>query len=700
MPSSISPGFIGAIGYAADAAAMALLGVLLVTSWRGRLQGALLLLAVITSAVWGVLLAVQVQWQTFPAQLIWSAEAARILVWCAFLLRLVSLLESGLAEHLRALRWSVLGGGGLLLMPFEPWLEVWLPSLGPWLSNLRLIGQLLLTVVGLFLIEQLYRNTPRQHRWGIKFLCFGLGALFVYDFYFFADALLFGRIDTGVWLARGGVNALVMPLLAVSVARNPQWSFDLSVSRAVVVHSTTLVAAGVYLLFMALAGYYIRVYGGEWSALFQPLFFFGAVLLLVVLLFSGQLRSQLKLFISEHFYSYRYDYREEWLRLIRVLSGKASQASLPERIILALGELVDSPRGAIWVRDAEGICSFRCCWNLSPAAVDRRWQGDALCRALEPSGPIVELGDDGAAGIWAESIPAWLWTRPDFWLVVPLVHEERVIGLVVLARPRARQELGWENVQLLQTAARQAASYLALEEAASALAEARQFEGFNRLSAFVVHDLKNLVAQLSLVGRNAERYRDNPAFVDDALQTVKESVERMNRLLLQLRAAVPASTEKRFAVRAVLERAVGERALQAPAPVLRIESGETAEVCVDPDRLGTVLRNIIQNAQDATDKHGRVRVTMQGEGDMVTIDVEDDGCGMDEEFIRERLFRPFDSTKGLAGMGIGAYECKEFVAHAGGRLEVISEPGQGTRFRIQLPKAAAAAAVRPAAVVV
>lgn len=688
---AVSPQLIGFIGYVAAAAAMAVLVVLLLTSWRGRLQGGLLLLAVLLSALWAVLLAVQSQWQVIPVQAIWAAEAARMVAWCLFLLRILSQLRYALAERLRLLRWAVLVGGGLLLLPFEDWLPALLPGVGGWLSNARLIGQLLLTVSGLFLVEQVYRNTPWQHRWGIKFLCFGLGAVFVYDFYFFAQALLFGRLDTGVWLARGGVNAVVMPLLAVSVARNPQWSFDIAVSRSVVVHSTTLMAAGVYLLFMALAGYYIRAYGGEWSAVFQPLFFFGAALLLLVLLFSGQLRSRLKLFVSKHFYSYRYDYREEWLRLISVLSGKVLQATLPERIIFALAELVDSPGGGIWVRDADGHCEFRRCWNLSTAEVDPRWQAADLCTALLPDGAVIDLGRQPDNPVVDAALPQWLRENDTLWLLVPLMHETSMLGFVLLARPRAPQQLGWENVQLLQTAARQAASYLALDEAAAALAEARQFDGFNRLSAFVVHDLKNLVAQLSLVSRNAERYRDNPAFVDDALQTVRDSVERMNRLLLQLRAAVPTGAQQRVALLPLLERAAAERAAQPPAPALKVVAGASPDVYVDAERFESVLRNMIQNAQDATDKHGHVTVTLRTDGDAAVIDIQDDGCGMDPEFVRERLFRPFDSTKGLAGMGIGAYECKTLVALAGGHVNVDSEPGQGTCFSIRLPQAPAQA---------
>ncbi len=341
----LAPNTIGALGYTLAAVLMAALGALLLTSWRGRLQGGLLLAAVAANVCWAGLLAAQAQWQNIPIEVIWAAESLRMLAWLLFLLRLLDRMQPQAGERLRLLRWGLVGVCLILILPFEASLRMLLPVVADQVGSLRLIGLVVLMVTGLFLVEQIYRNTPWQHRWGIKFLCFGLGALFAYDFYFFADALLFGRVDYGLLLARGTVNAVVVPFIAVSVARNPQWSFDLSVSRSVVLHSTTLIAAGVYLLFMSMAGYYIRYYGGEWSNVFQPLFFFGAGLLLVVLLFSGQLRSRLKVFLSKHFFSYRYDYREEWLRLISVLSGKVLQATLPERIIFALCELVESPAG-------------------------------------------------------------------------------------------------------------------------------------------------------------------------------------------------------------------------------------------------------------------------------------------------------------------------------------------------------------------
>lgn len=679
---------LGALGYVLAALLTAILGALLLTTWRGRLQGGLLLGGVSANTIWAAMLAVQTQWHTIPAEAVWAAEALRMLAWLIFLLRLLNLLRYGSEGNLRLLRLGVVIGCIVLMLPFEMQLHHLLPvAASDHIGSLRLIGLVVLMVTGLFLVEQIYRTTPWQHRWGIKFLCFGLGSLFAYDFFFFADALLFAGVDSGLLLARGAVNAMVVPLIALSVARNPQWSFDLSVSRSVVIHSTTLVAAGVYLLFMALAGYYIRYHGGEWTRIFQPLFLFGAGLLLIILLFSGQLRSLIKVFVTKHFFSYRYDYREEWLKLISVLSGKVLQASLPERIVFALSALVESPGGAIWVIAEDGNYAFEQCWNLPESEVERRWNATSFCTFLRHSTEVIDLAAIRNNEALANKllIPDWMRNNSMLWLLIPLFHEERLMGFVILSKARVPQMLDWENKQLLNTAARQAASYLALEEAASALAQARQFEGFNRLAAFVMHDLKNLIAQLSLITRNAERYGHNKEFVDDAFQTVGDSVDRMNRLLAQLRAAAASEREDSVDLRAMLVKVVSHRAIMEPRPKLQIDDKTAITVSADADRLSAILANVIQNAQDATPKDGQIEVRLSVLCTEALIEVIDNGCGMDETFIRQRLFRPFDSTKGLSGMGIGAYECREFINMLGGRIEVESQPGKGTCFRLFIP---------------
>jgi putative PEP-CTERM system histidine kinase len=230
----------------------------------------------------------------------------------------------------------------------------------------------------------------------------------------------------------------------------------------------------------------------------------------------------------------------------------------------------------------------------------------------------------------------------------------------------------------------QAASYLALNQAAEALAEARQFEGFNRLSAFIMHDLKNLIAQLSLVAKNAARHKHNPEFVDDAVKTIENAVSKMNRLMAQLKSADITGERRRIDLVDELRHVAAAKSGGRPVPVLHSDV-ETAVVLAEPDRLSSVLGHVVQNAQDATPPDGNIELLLRVAGDQAIVEVRDDGIGMDAEFIKMRLFRPFDSTKGLTGMGIGAYECREVISALGGQVVVESAPGRGTTFRIMLP---------------
>jgi putative PEP-CTERM system histidine kinase len=684
--------FFGAVGYALAAVLFFFLTILLLTSWRGRMQGALLVVATAASAVWAAVQAVQAAWYGVSTYWLWVLESLRDLSWILFLLSLLELQLGDRPVRKRLFRSLQLGAIGLALFLMLP-VEVVVTGSGLFpgvdLAAMRLALEVLLPVAGLVLVEQVYRNTPWEHRWGVKLLCLGVGGIFAYDFFLYADALLFRRVDPEIWLARGAANAIVVPLIAVSAARNPQWSLDLFVSRKVVFHSTSLVAAGIYLLIMSLAGYYIRLYGGEWSSVFQTVFFFGAGLVLVILLFSGQFRARVKVFVNKHFFSYKYDYREEWLHLISVLSGKVLQATLAERIIFALSELVDSPGGALWLCSDRGSCEHERCWNLPEEILDKGELFASLHSFFEHRRWIVNLEEyvsdpEAYDGL---TLPPWMLEIGRLWLVVPMFHEDSLMGFVVLAKPRAPQQLNWETLDLLKTVARQAASYLALEQAAKALSDARQFEGFNRLSAFVVHDLKNLIAQLSLVARNAERHKNNPEFMDDALATVSNSVEKMTRLLAQLRSAMPGNRTDQIELGALLREAVEERASGEPAPLLELTQGKAGIVYADRDRLAAVIGHVIQNAQEATRRDGSVTVRLRGEGQQARIEVADDGIGMDADFIRERLFKPFDSTKGLAGMGIGAYECREFIRSLGGSVDVRSTPGKGTLFSMIVPLA-------------
>jgi putative PEP-CTERM system histidine kinase len=278
---------------------------------------------------------------------------------------------------------------------------------------------------------------------------------------------------------------------------------------------------------------------------------------------------------------------------------------------------------------------------------------------------------------------AWLAALPGAWLVVPLASVDAVIGFVVLFKPRTAIEVDWEVRDLLKTASRQAASYLSQARATEALLEARKFDAFNRMSAFVVHDLKNLVAQLSLVLRNSERHRDNPEFQRDMLDTVAHVVERMNRLMLQLRTgATPVAKAHAVELVSLVRRVCAAKA-ERQRPVDVVVDADVVALGHE-DRIEHVLGHLVQNALDASEPEVPVRVRLAREDGNAVLEVTDQGVGMTEKYVKERLGKPFETTK-AAGMGIGVYESGQYLSSIGGRLVVDSTPGKGTCVRVMLP---------------
>jgi putative PEP-CTERM system histidine kinase len=256
-------------------------------------------------------------------------------------------------------------------------------------------------------------------------------------------------------------------------------------------------------------------------------------------------------------------------------------------------------------------------------------------------------------------------------------------GFVILASARTRINVNWEVNDVLRTAGCQAAGFLARMQATEALLETRKFDAFNKMSAFVVHDLKNIVTQLSLMLRNAERHRDNPEFQQDMLMTVEHSVERMRQLMMQLReGATPPGTACGVQLADIIDRVRQSKMNQGRT--VEMVTSEHLATRGHAERLERVIGHLVQNALDATDKDGRVWVSLTRRGDRAIVEVGDTGQGMTEEFIRDRLFKPFQSTK-QAGMGIGAYESAQYIREIGGELQVASQEGLGTRVTMILP---------------
>ena len=550
-------------------------------------------------------------------------------------------------------------------------------------TQLPVVARVGMAIWGMLLVEQVYRSRSLQQRWAIKFACLGVGSIFAYDFYLYSHAMLFREVNPNIWAARGLVNSLSVPLLAISLGRSKSWTLPLALSRRAVFHSAALFGSAVYLLAMGFAGYYLRLVGGDWGMVMQVTFLFGTVILLGSILFSGTFRAWLKVFISKHFYRYNYDYREEWMRFTRTLSRPGPD--LGQRVIEAVAALVESPGGVLWQRREAGGFEPHAHWQM-PVLGAEEAADSPFVAFLESSQWVIDLNEyhSSPEKYDAMALPIWLQHYPRAWLVVPLIMHGRLSGFVLLQEARSPIKLNWEIIDLLGVAGSQAAAHLAQQEASEALLVARQFESFNRMSTFVVHDLKNLVAQLSLMNKNAARHKDNPEFQADMLETIDFSVQKMKLLLQKLSRTTNAQERPvPLVVDEVVRQALALKGAFEPHPRLRLESPGLC-VLAERERLERVVGHLIQNAIEATPKSGTVDVRVAETAAGALVEITDTGEGMSEEFIRERLFKPFDSTKS-AGMGIGVFESREYIHELGGQLEVRSEPGKGTTFCIVLP---------------
>ena len=672
------------IGYSLAGMVYLVLAILLLTNFRGRLRGGLLTAAALASTVWAFLLAWAAQTSGLTTAQIFFIEIGHDTVWLVFLSALMSG-AIGTRQYWVVRYGGIVLAGGILALGISREIYATYDLRAEGAGGVMILGSLLTALYALVAIEQIYRNARESQRKGLKYLCIGVGGIFAYDLFLYSNAMLFGQLSDLFWGVRGFIVAMCVPLIAVAAQRSPSWSVGIFVSRQVVFHTATLFGAGIYLTVIGFSGYFIRVIEGEWGTAAQVVFFAAAIIALFVFLFSDSSRARLRVFISKHFFKNKYDYREEWLRLIGTLTTDSEAMPLKKRSIKALAQILDAPAGVLWLVSGASD-SFDCvsAWNVKrPEAT---LMSDAsLIRFLAKSGWIIDIREYNTDPSHYEDLHLNIeeLSMADAAFIAPLLHNSELLGFVVLTRSATPIELNFEDRDLLKTAGQQVAGYLAQEIATDQLAEARQFEAFNRLTAYLMHDLKNVIAQQSLVVENAQKHKGNPAFIDDAMATIEGSVTRMRRVIEHLQHGSVDQHKERIELGSLIMQAVSQCADRQPVPRTKL-SEDRAWVRADKGRLLMALYHAIRNAQDATHADGDVTVTVDINGSKCSVQIADTGVGMDEAFIRDRLFRPFDSTKGTQGMGMGAYQLRETVRALGGEVSVRSEPKQGTTVTLEL----------------
>ena len=654
--------------------------------WRGDPRNMRLIAAFAVTAVWAAMAAL-----LGPGHMIsMLLSSARTFAFLSFMYSILrSAEEDDRQRAVKVVYFAVAGVIGLqitvtgILPQFEATPQVH----GALVSTAHMLG---ITIAAgcLVLVHNIYGQAAHGSRWSIRLPMIGLAGMWLYDLHLNTLGYLStDRVDD-LYAMHGAILAMLVPAFALGSRPGNDWKIKLS--RAATFQSISALAILAYLLMMMSASRVLELLGGEWARIGQLGLVFAISVAALILLPSGKARAWLRVMLVKHLFQHRYDYREEWLRFTRTmgLTGEDG-APIEERIVKAIADIGDAPAALLVVPDAQYRLSRAASWNWAEAEGGSR-EGEAeFAQFLEATGHIVEFatvrGGMLAAGTLLTGVPGWMTASGYAWAGVPLIHNERLVGLVLLSHPFVRRALDWEDLDLFRTAGMQAASYLAEARSHDALADAQRFDEFNRRFAFIMHDIKNLVSQISLVARNAERHAENPEFRADMVATLQSSVKKMNDLLARLSRGIsgPALPPARLALGPLIAAVAGIKNRAHPVLV----SGDTGcEAVADGARLEQALGHLIQNAIDASPEGVPVQVALACRDGEVAIEIADRGTGMSAQFIRTRLFQPFASTK-QGGFGIGAFEARSLITDMGGRLEVESREGEGSRFTIFLPVA-------------
>ncbi len=572
-----------------------------------------------------------------------------------------------------------------VLVSIQPDLSV---SLKEAIFHLLVTFRLMVTVGALVLLHNLYVGAEQVARSILRWPTAALAAMWVYDLNFYTISYLGDRFPIELAAMRGLITAAMVAPFAIGFSRRAS-QLKFKPSRVVTFQTLSLLAIGAYLVTMVGIAHSIALIGGGFARLTQVGFVFAASVFALLWLPSEHMRRWLRVTAVKHLFQHRYDYRAEWLRFTQTIGLVGEDAPpLHERAIKAVADICDSPSGLLLLPGENGKLVLAASWQWPLADVPAEAMPPSAVEFFERENFVCNLDDlrkgseqRGEAAI----VPQWLLDESKAWTLVPLLHYERLTGLVVLAHPPVTRQLDWEDFDLLRVVGQHLASYLAEQAGQDALREASNFDEFNRRIAFVMHDIKNLASQLSLLARNAERHADNPEFRADMLLTLRNSADKLNALLARLGRYGKHGADALELVS--LDQCASElaRRFGVSSQVMIVES-QPCHVTANREALEQALVHIVQNAIDASPDDASVFVRVRRDRVEGVIEIVDSGCGMSPEFIRTRLFKPFVSSK-AGGFGIGAFEARELIRAMKGTLDVESREGLGTRFFIRLPLA-------------
>ncbi|GBL05607.1 XrtA/PEP-CTERM system histidine kinase PrsK [Glaciecola sp. KUL10] len=675
------------LGYALSAVSyIGLFFLLSVTGVKGGLNKVLLVLVAITGAAWSALhLSLFHGIQNLSAVLFY--DSVKLFVFVTFSLScLKHKNDSALSFLVSPLSLCFLG---LATIPFL--LLFLMPSFFLWMY----VALMIVALSILILMEMLYRQSAEQ-KWQMKPLVFFFGALALFDFVTYANASMVSQLGISYVQARGYIYLLTLPFLVLAIRRIDTWGVSIYISRDIVLHSSLLMLAGAYLFVMALIGYLVKYLGGEWSYSLQLILIVMSALLLVAVFISEQFRTKLRVFIAKHFYANQFDYRVEWVKLSNLLSDEPlSENYVYDAALSGFIQALGLKSGALY-QYKNSVLTPLTTKGMAPLFIDlSAKEQNELLAFITTTRWIVDTQELRYFPARYEGLDTIKQTlkKDANKLFIPLFYQQELWGVVELQTEEAKKPfLNWEVRDYISAVTSQISNYIFHYQNAQALAENAQFAAFSRMSAFVLHDLKNVMAQVDLILTNAQQHKHNPEFIEDTFETLEYTKIRIGKMLSQL-------TEKKISQGAGMKqvelsklvREVIDKQCQNLKPIPRLTVLNEVKLTIDSEKMSNVMYHLISNAQQATPNDGDVNVLIKNDEvssqnqAFAVIQVQDSGEGMSKQFIAERLFKPFDTTKGNTGMGIGAYDARHFVEENQGSISVESEVDNGSQFTIKLP---------------
>lgn len=539
-----------------------------------------------------------------------------------------------------------------------------------------------LSICTIWCVEVLFRSSIYDRQ--IKIICVSIGILLFYDLFYHTYSIFNDEgYDISVHI-RASVYLAACFIMAIGIAAIPNdgSAQKIKLSHNAAFYSSTIISSALFLTLILFGAYYLYDLSGSWTTTTLIFITFAAMFCIVILYSSKQLKSKIIVLINKNFFSHMYDYREEWLKISNLLSQETTES--PNELVLnIITKTFNCDSGILWVREGNYFvpkCNTtnQTDINLLVEPID----SDFISCLSEKDWIFYPYANENEQlGNFNERLPKWAFLIRNIWIVAPLLTNNELVGFVSMTH-KANKKPTWEDLDLLRAIGSQLAAHIKLHIQEKRLEEQIQLNVYNKLSSFVMHDLNNLIAQQDLVVKNADKHINNPAFVADAISTVSNSVNRMKDLLFKLRNNKPDDWEKINLI-SIIEQALTHNRTGSPIPTFDYFDSDMI-IKADRERLMMSISHLIKNAQDATPDDGNITIELNKSEGLAELKIRDTGAGMTTEFIREKLFKPFESTKSGSGMGIGVYLTRDYVEQLGGSLFVSSAPNLGTCFTIKL----------------